>query len=893
MLGYPQLDFIGQVEHASFRVIKSFPNCSMYVNTVTENKKKGEVKPPRVAKLDSRYIPSHVITKGTTEDVLDEVMKFNSREFDLDRHWPFFESALDEIATCGTTHEDRPHVLSTSEALSLRREDATPGEPYRSKYSTIKELKTDHDLLCAYFDELEFNIIAKDGEPDFEDTFHVHSKKDKYSRAKLISRRFRTIQGASAFVQHLTDKYLGWASKACASHKACMTSFQLGDFAPRLLKRLGASYYAGGDFSGYDRCISGDLLERLMLSVCRRVEGMPEQIARYLSRVIARGCLVLPNGKVIERYGGNPSGHGLTTFINCVFHLGILRSFEHWMESEGRPIDFSEMVCGDDGVYSFHHKEHAQAFVYWFPHFCCEHFGLLVGFDQTLDGESVHTFPEMPTFLGRNIISTSTGTMLPLLVNISRVTASAYNDVGDNEVLHREKLEGVHVALAAWGLLKLQGYTVPLNYQLLVEDLGRSPPESVLFKLASGISRGDEAYYADPDVPTTGTEFSSDVAGDGPRSWPALWSRTVVREDTEDSIAELYCGNTRDSSDDELRCSALSSYYPKNGNAVKFYISVLGLHDYIQEEEVTAWADHTFLRTHVVAGKWDTPVNSYIPEVLIVVYRTLGARKRTVAFLPWFDDCERKYTWDSVKEFDRVLRFISSRPGAFVSRVGEHNELDRIASISAFVRLSNSPRSASAIVDIFGKPEDQFDPDYYLYTEGVTISPYTMEYGFGREPRSGRNYPMPPASQRASVRWITPNPLLHQQQLFGVTIQPRDHSYRARPGPPMCRTWLQWLDAKLVRMTANDELEFQKFDARMKATKPNLYLSTCVICMDEACHRKLARIQPCKHESFCYPCAENVLHSGGTCPLCRGEINCIEKIHLASFRCDSSWVAVL
>lgn len=441
----------------------------MYVNTLTEvHDKFGNVKLPSVPHVDETYPVSHLITKGTLKETKTEAMKFTGGSVTHPNLKAWITRIMDEVCDANLTPESCPHVKTFEECMAMKNETASPGEPYRQRYAKFQDMVADlsYDDLHDHFLEMEDAILNDETDISTLCAFLVFSKTDKYNVKKLITKRFRTIQGGNAFLLYMTDKYLSWAGKAVSLHPSVLTSFQLPDYPSRVLKQCGTDWYLSVDFSGFDRSQARNMVAEIVRQACEKSE-LNEDLTDFFVTTISEGMLVMPDGEVLLRWGGNPSGQGLTTFVNCIVHLVLLHAFDEWaLETHEVVVENSPSVCGDDGMYGFPTKAKAEFTLKYLPSFAENVFGIKTGFESTLAGGEVFEFPEIPIFLGRMIAETRSNKLMAVLVDLPRVLATIYNAKWNNHAEKQEKFMGIYVALAGW--------------RILLEDAKRTGEESII-----------------------------------------------------------------------------------------------------------------------------------------------------------------------------------------------------------------------------------------------------------------------------------------------------------------------------------------------------------------------------------------------------------------------------
>lgn len=101
------------------------------------------------------------------------------------------------------------------------------------------------------------------------------------------------------------------------------------------------------DYTAYDKSIAGGVVYRYALDFYTTA-GAPEQVSCFLAHTVAFAPLVLPNGSLVTRYSGHPSGELLTTMLNSFVSLYAWRK-----ACKQNKVPFSDLllrVSGDDAV---------------------------------------------------------------------------------------------------------------------------------------------------------------------------------------------------------------------------------------------------------------------------------------------------------------------------------------------------------------------------------------------------------------------------------------------------------------------------------------------------------------------------------------------------------------
>ena len=104
----------------------------------------------------------------------------------------------------------------------------------------------------------------------------------------------------------------------------------------------------GVDYTAYDKSIPGSVVYRIVMRFYIKA-GAPEKVARWIAAQVAFAPLVLPDGRIVERFGGNPSGNMLTTILNSFWSLyGWHKSLKELGVPNWR--DLLIRIAGDDAV---------------------------------------------------------------------------------------------------------------------------------------------------------------------------------------------------------------------------------------------------------------------------------------------------------------------------------------------------------------------------------------------------------------------------------------------------------------------------------------------------------------------------------------------------------------
>lgn len=258
-------------------------------------------------------------THGVSQDVIEEaVFLYDVDVSGLDNVGipaldSLTESLLQLDKSAGLTHEgthrDYAGTLGAKPAEEFRNE-MTDMIGYLLTLPQTEEQKARGQHLC------EMGKFWK-----------VMGKYDGYTKKKIDVGR--TIQGPTIHLKALYLAYFSemqerWTKRLTAGEAAW--NYTGHDFdtvvsASRLAryrKALGAIAF---DKSGYDRNITPHMILAFFRYLRRLCPETPEQVLAYLAEATIKSRMVVSDGTIIQKYGGNPSGFMNTLHMNSVILL--------------------------------------------------------------------------------------------------------------------------------------------------------------------------------------------------------------------------------------------------------------------------------------------------------------------------------------------------------------------------------------------------------------------------------------------------------------------------------------------------------------------------------------------------------------------------------------------
>jgi hypothetical protein len=299
---------------------------------------------------------THCVAKGALNHLRDEVNTGISFHVPLEEDvvefvWDKLRKSLDGLDISPITFEQ------AWEEVNL---DAGPGEPWCNYYSTKRDIGGNPDVLKEFLAYAQFIEDKICDDPTFVPplcTFKVHSKKDKYSSGKFNTRRFRSIQGSDALLQVIMMRWL---------YNITHRFYDVGDpiyvrnevfnWRGRIFKWAELFDTFGIDFTAYDKTVPANAVKHIVYKLLRWAL-CPAPLSRWIARQVAYAPLVLPDGEVLLRFGQNPSGEYLTTFVNSIYHLFMnYHAYSRGLDIPVSAVDevVSFKLTGDDELTRVH-----------------------------------------------------------------------------------------------------------------------------------------------------------------------------------------------------------------------------------------------------------------------------------------------------------------------------------------------------------------------------------------------------------------------------------------------------------------------------------------------------------------------------------------------------------
>lgn len=253
---------------------------------------------------------------GSIDDVKKEAKQFINYNvsFDADVVEHITDRLQDCIKTAPTVPLSYEEVIADHLVLS-----SSSGSPWKvfspSKKDVLNTLGVDVFVDMLY--QIESDVINNIYVPTC--TWDCFSKSDKYKQEKLKNDRLRTVQSADMMYLCVLTRWVYYPfKKLCRDYEHFMLAFDNTDYITRVTFPFSDKYTLGLDGTGFDRTVPVQIIAFVMNLLMSHTNAHPNLI-HWVTEVAAYGPLLFPDGTLMERYGGNPSGILLTGLINSVY----------------------------------------------------------------------------------------------------------------------------------------------------------------------------------------------------------------------------------------------------------------------------------------------------------------------------------------------------------------------------------------------------------------------------------------------------------------------------------------------------------------------------------------------------------------------------------------------
>lgn len=412
--------------------------------------------------IDNQFY--HTI-KGGLPSLVAELQTATSGQVDLSD--PVFSYVEDMFsrAVGGAVYEP----LTNDDAWNSMKKTAGPGEPFSSVYHTKREMEVEENKCPQWLVDLSSQVVQHlvEGTDYPEVAFTAHSKRDKYKLSKITSGRFRSIQGLDVCLHFLMVKYLGGMIDV------------FDDNMPHVFIRCDATSWArdvtygfkdhctfGADYTAFDKSIPANVNVWVQKLVFKHTQAPPAFIS-WLADMVSTAPVATPDGEVLQRFGGNPSGQYLTTATNCLYHIAMnyrVYATVFGCELYEVPENIKFLVTGDDELAGVLPRDIPRLNLSLVQTLFMEKYGIATKFDL-LDGQ---LYPprlacHAPYLSGVSVIAGGHALRLPLIPQRSlanwhcRPRDDKPQDLVDTCV-------GIHADVAVYYIASRLDHTTPIPY---------------------------------------------------------------------------------------------------------------------------------------------------------------------------------------------------------------------------------------------------------------------------------------------------------------------------------------------------------------------------------------------------------------------------------------------
>jgi hypothetical protein len=304
---------------------------------------------------------------GSDEDIRLEMSKFSANQTTMKEE------------TIRKFHEDWDKCLQEhyvpipfEEVLDCVELNTGVGRPWKEFHATKRDMidSLGLEVFLDYLRSVEESIVDETAFPDV--TFDVFSKLDKYKLSKIENNRLRTIQGGDFVYLCLLIRWTYRQVKDLyANHPRFLVVFNNQDFGERVTKAFEGKHTVGLDATGFDRSVPTSVIFETCGSLLERTD-CPEAMKAFITCTAAFGRLQAGDGRLEDRYGGNPSGIFLTTILNCAFN--DMMHIEAYTQLFGENFEdhVQWVLTGDDSLDGYNHETPLEPVLDAFSNFCLE-----------------------------------------------------------------------------------------------------------------------------------------------------------------------------------------------------------------------------------------------------------------------------------------------------------------------------------------------------------------------------------------------------------------------------------------------------------------------------------------------------------------------------------------
>jgi hypothetical protein len=209
---------------------------------------------------------------------------------------------------------------------------------------------------------METDVLKNGPYTEYQPSYKVFGKLDGYTPKKILHAGYRTIQGCDIFSHFMMARWLAPVTACLYSAEKAVIKYYPAEWHDRVAKKHINRHSVSLDYAAYDRTVTRDLIERVMYAILAHTD-IPANIQEFIVFQMTNAPLTMPDGLVMSKWGGNPSGQYWTTVLNSITHMVYVRQI---CDSIGL-YDYELSVTGDDELISFATREEALLYTKYAP----------------------------------------------------------------------------------------------------------------------------------------------------------------------------------------------------------------------------------------------------------------------------------------------------------------------------------------------------------------------------------------------------------------------------------------------------------------------------------------------------------------------------------------------
>jgi hypothetical protein len=454
----------------------------------------GSVTPPMGVNVENKYwhlvempgyvrdmIPlKHLVSKPGVGAVRDEIEKFvpfvvNDEILNKVGKAITAQMRMDSNTSFSYLHSTHPQARAKVEAcLQLVKMSSKAGlvdwvAMNETTEAYLKRIGTDNfiDSVLELLSEFE-----QDEDMEHEFCFQVFAKQDKYSITKLEANAGRSIQAGDLMLKVIwlycfRDSDVEWTTMSAEPSVDFEARFDTGVNPYHPVDHVRRSLYtrARGCFStdatGWDRLLPAVVMWLVIYNYFAPLcPGIPKSLIRSIGRSLIDSVMLLPDGTLVRKHTGLPSGGANTLRFNCIANAAIaMVACAHALGiALGRIVLMSEVrnwvfqeFCGDDNRTWVLGDIPVHKFAEDYLHFWKTEMPWVIKLEGLKDwgdkGCPADQWPLAPTFVGRRLALFDGFLLTPLAESHRCASKLLCAEKGVEKSKFEERLSGVSLAL--------------------------------------------------------------------------------------------------------------------------------------------------------------------------------------------------------------------------------------------------------------------------------------------------------------------------------------------------------------------------------------------------------------------------------------------------------------